>query len=375
MSGASGKKIAIFLRDLGLGGVERCAVLVGEALAARGFEVTLVLLGGHRNLWASRMSRVQVVDLSNAWQPLKPWTWLAGWQAARQIARQHDIVIAGTFLLPLYMAYAATLGLRKRESPEQTYRVMGWVHGPFYELDAFAKMNPVHRAACQFAYRRLDELIFVSNHAKASMARWLDCAPKASWQVLPNFVDAAQALPAIVPREDGAPLRLLFVGRIAVEKQPHLWLDTLAALNSKNIAAQLTIVGDGPLEDWLKNEVIQRGLSQQIYFAGRQENVSRYLGEADVLLLTSSFEGCPLVVLEAMPIGIMVASTNAGGVYELFAERRDEFVVDEASGEALANLIIQQQSHAAELAAWLKQRAAFYSQAALIERWVALLDS
>jgi glycosyltransferase involved in cell wall biosynthesis len=221
----------------------------------------------------------------------------------------------------------------------------------------------------------LDELIFVSNHAKASMARWLGCEPKSAWQVLPNFVDAAQAIPALVPREDGAPLRLLFVGRIAVEKQPHLWLDTLAALNSKNVAAQLTIVGDGPLEDWLKNEVTQRGLSQQIYFAGRQDNVSRYLGEADVLLLTSSFEGCPLVVLEAMPIGIMVASTNAGGVYELFAERRAEFVVNQASGEALANLIIQQQSHAAELAAWLKQRAEFYSQAALIERWVALLDS
>ncbi|MBM5571774.1 MULTISPECIES: glycosyltransferase [Deefgea] len=409
MSETSGKKIAIFLRDLGLGGVERCAVLVGEALAARGFAVTLVLLGGSRNLWTSRINHIQVVDVSKAWQPLKPWTWLAGWRAARCIAREHDVVIAGTFLLPLYMAYAATLGLRKRVSPEptcvasadvtrshrsghqvhedgeqrttksrpaqqQACRVMGWVHGPFYELDAFAKMNPVHRAACQFVYRRLDELIFVSNHAKASMARWLDCEPKSTWQVLPNFVDAAQALPAVLPRKEGAPLRLLFVGRIAVEKQPHLWLDTLAALNAKHVAAHLTIVGDGPLEEWLKNEVLQRGLSQQIHFAGRQDNVSRYLGESDVLLLTSSFEGCPLVVLEAMPIGIMVASTNAGGVYELFAERRAEFVVNQASGEALAELIIQQQTHAAELAAWLKQRAEFYSQGALIARWVALLQ-
>ncbi|WP_027469847.1 glycosyltransferase [Deefgea rivuli] len=359
-------KIAIFLRDLGLGGVERCAVLVGEALAARGFAVTLVLLGGHRNLWTSRIHQVQVVDLSNAWQPLKPWTWLAGWRAARRIAREHDVVIAGTFLLPLYMAYAATRGLKKR--------VIGWVHGPFYELDQFAKMNPVHRAACQFAYRRLDELIFVSNHAKDSMARWLKCSAKDAWQVLPNFVDAAQSIPTAVPRISNSPLRIVFIGRIATEKQPHLWLDTLAALNAKKVAAYLTIVGDGPLEDWLKKEVEQRGLSEQITFAGRQENVSSYLGEADVLLLTSSFEGCPLVVLEAMPIGVLLASTNAGGVYELFAERRDEFVVDEASGDALANLIIAQQTHAAELSVWLKQRAEHYSQAALIERWVALLE-
>ena len=410
-------KVAIFLRDLGLGGVERCAVLVGEALAARGFTVTLVLLGGNRNLWSSRISQVQFVDLSSVWQPLKPWTWLAGWRAARRIAREHDVVIAGTFLLPLYMAYAATLGLKKRVSPKRTCvasagvtrsqqrshrngqladedggqrttksrpaqqqacRVIGWVHGPFYELDQFAKMNPIHRIACQFVYRRLDELVFVSNHAKDSMARWLgmslEAGPKPSWQVLPNFVDAAQSMPIAVPRVDATPLRLVFIGRIAIEKQPQLWLDTLAALNAKNVAAHLTVVGDGPLEDWLQNEITQSGLSAQITLAGRQDNVSNYLAQADVLLLTSSFEGCPLVVLEAMPMGVMVASTDAGGVYELFAERRDEFVVHQASGEALAHLIIAQQSHAAELSEWLTQRAKHYSQAALIERWVALLN-
>ncbi|QZA81149.1 glycosyltransferase [Deefgea piscis] len=358
-------KIAIFLRDLGLGGVERCAVLVGEALAARGFTVTLVLLGGNRNLWTSRISQVQVVDLSSMWQPLKPWTWLAGWRAARRVAREQDVVIAGTFLLPLYMAYAATLGLNKR--------VMAWVHGPFYELDQFAKMNPVHRMACQFVYRQLDELLFVSNHAKDSMARWLGCTAKPSWQVLPNFVDAAQAMPSAVPRADPAPLRLVFIGRIATEKQPHLWLDTLAALNAKNVAAHLTVVGDGPLETWLLAVAAERRLSGQITLVGRQDNVSDYLASADVLLLTSGFEGCPLVVLESMPMGVLLASTNAGGVYELFAERRDEFVVGEASGAALADLIIAQQTHAAELSEWLKQRAKCYSQDALIDRWQALL--
>ncbi|QZA77161.1 glycosyltransferase [Deefgea tanakiae] len=366
MSSKTSKRVAIFLRDLGLGGVERCAVLVGEALAARGFTVTLVLLGGNRNLWSSRIGQVQVVDLSSAWQPLKPWTWLAGWRAARRIAAEHDIVIAGTFLLPLYMAYAATLGLKKR--------VIGWVHGPFFELDAFAKMNPVHRTACQFVYRRLDELVFVSNHAKDSMARWLDCEPKSTWQVLPNFVDAAQIIPAAVPRAEGSPLRVVFVGRIAEEKQPHLWLDTLAALNANKVAAHLTVVGDGPLESWLIDDAAKQGLSMQITLAGRQDNVSAYLAQADVLLLTSGFEGCPLVVLESMPMGVLLASTNAGGVYELFAERRDEFVVNEASGEALAQLIIQQQTHAAELSTWLKQRAEQYSQAALIERWVTMLS-
>ncbi|WP_410499430.1 glycosyltransferase [Chitinibacter sp. S2-10] len=362
-------KIAIFLRDLGLGGVERCAVLVGEGLAAQGFDVTLVLLGGSRNLWAARIERVKVVDLSELapkWQPLKPLTWFSGWRAARRIAREHDVVIAGTFLLPLYMAYCATLGLKKR--------VIAWVHGPFYELDAFAKMNPVHRAACQFVYRRLNELVFVSEHARNSMARWLETPPKSGWQVLPNFVDAAQALPARIERAADEPLRMLYVGRIATEKQPQLWIDTLVALTLRGVQAQLTIVGDGPLEDELRSEIEHRSLAKQITFAGRQDHVSDYLANADVLLLTSNFEGCPLVVLEAMPMGLLVVSTNAGGVYELFAGRRSDFVVDEATGEALAELIIRQQSQAGQLQYFLRQRATHYSQQSTVQQWTALLN-
>ncbi|MGL6040708.1 MAG: glycosyltransferase, partial [Deefgea sp.] len=210
----------------------------------------------------------------------------------------------------------------------------------------------------------------------------IEISTRSVWHVLPNFVDAARGDAAVVPPFDegglggisaAGALKLLFIGRIATEKQPHLWLDTLAALNAKNVAAHLTVVGDGPLEDWLKNEIEQRDLSKQITLAGRQENVSDYLAQADLLLLTSGFEGCPLVVLESMPMGVLLVSTNAGGVFELFAERRDEFVVNEASGEALAQLIIQQQTHASELSDWLKQRAEHYSQAALIVRWVALL--
>ncbi|WP_373976573.1 glycosyltransferase [Chitinibacter sp. SCUT-21] len=358
-------KIAIFLRDLGLGGVERCAVLVGEGLAVMGFDVTLVLLGGSRNLWASRIKKVKVVDLSSQWQPLKPLTWLAGWRAARQIAREHDVLIAGTFLLPLYMTFAASLGLGKR--------VIAWVHGPFYELDAFARMNVVHRKACQFVYRRLKELIFVSEHARTSMARWLEQAPSEGWTVLPNFVDAQQEISARVERESNAPLRLLFVGRIAEEKQPHLWLDTLVALNLASVAANLTIVGDGPLEDDLKSQVVARRLESQVLFAGRKDDVSEYLAHADVLLLTSGFEGCPLVVLESMPMRLLVVSTNAGGVYELFGARRDDFVVQEASGTALAELIIRQQSQSLLLQNFIEHRAEHYAQGRILKQWAQRL--
>ncbi|MBM3117233.1 glycosyltransferase [Jeongeupia naejangsanensis] len=364
-------RLLFVVRDLGLGGVERCVVLVGSWLAARGFKVTVAMLGGSRNLWGARTATLEIVDLSGAWHPKKPWTWFAGWCALRGLAQRHDAVIAATFLMPLYLTWAATRGLGRR--------VLGWVHGPLAEVDARAHMNPLHRRACQYIYRRLPELVFVSAHARDSLARWLGHESGVvgqgvaqRWQVIPNFVEPQPARPAGPVRD---PLRLLFVGRVAEEKQPALWLDALMALDRLGHAATLTVVGDGPLLPWLQEEAVRRGLQEHLIIAGRQDDIGAWLADADWLLLTSLFEGCPLVVLEAMRAGLPVVSTRAGGVYELFAEREADFVTGHASGEAIAALIVAQAPHHAEHAAWLRWRADAYSPDALGARWLHLLEN
>lgn len=357
-------KVTIFLRGLGLGGVERCAALVGEGLAARGFDVTLVTLGDATNRWQARTGTLRVVDLSGVWHPKKPWTWLRGWRAARALAQQSDVLIAATFLMPLYMAWAATRGLPTR--------LIGWVHGPLGDLDRAARMNPIHRFACQTLYRKLHELVFVSKHARKSMASWLDVPEKPHWHVIPNFVEDALLRP---PHYPGNPLQLLFVGRIDVEKQPSLWLDTLAALVQKNRLAKLTVVGDGPLRGWLEHEAERRGLNLLLECVGARDDVGVFMQRADCLLLTSWFEGCPLVVLEAMKAGLPVASTNAGGVVELFDDQPQDFVAAEATGAALAEVILAQTRTHPALAARLKLRAHAFDAPLLLGRWASLLNS
>ncbi|GAB7127352.1 hypothetical protein JCM19000A_18590 [Silvimonas sp. JCM 19000] len=356
--------ITIFLRGLGLGGVERCAAVVGEGLRERGFNVTLVTLGDATNRWTERTAHLKVVDLSTVWHPKKPWTWLAGWRAARALARQSDVVIAATFLMPLYMAWAATRGLPTR--------LIGWVHGPLGDLDRNAHMNPVHRFACQTLYRKLQELVFVSKHARASMAQWLGQPEGAHWQVIPNFVEDAALRP---PQYPANPLRLLFVGRIDVEKQPALWLDTLAALVERDRLARLTVVGDGPLRGWVESEAQRRGLQQLIEFTGARDDVGAFMQRADFLLLTSWFEGCPLVVLEAMKAGLPVVSTNAGGVVELFGDAPEDFVAAEASGAALAAVILAQEPKHPALSARLKLRSHAFDAPVLLNRWATLLNT
>lgn len=359
-------KLLFFVRDLGLGGVERCVTLVAAGLAARGFDVTIALLGGSRNLWPADTAAVRLVDLSAHWHGKRPWTWLAGWRAARALAREADVVIASTFLMPLYMAWTATRGL--------PCRLLGWVHGPLAELDAFAGMNPVHRAACQFIYRRLAEILCVSEHSRQSLARWLGQPVAPGWQVMPNFVAAPPATddPSHAAPAAGQPLQLLFVGRIAEEKQPQLWLDTLTALAARGQPATLTVLGEGPLQGWVEAEAARRQLD--VRCIGQIGDVAPFMRQADWLLLTSSFEGFGLVALEAMQLGLPVVSTNSGGVNDFFADRVDNFVVKEATGTALADRITEQLPDHAAISAWVWQRAKDYSPEVLLDKWVALLD-
>lgn len=358
-------KLLFFVRDLGLGGVERCVTLVAAGLAARGFDVTIALLGGPRNLWPADTAAVRLVDLSAHWHGKRPWTWLAGWRAARALAREADVVIASTFLMPLYMAWAATRGL--------PCRLLGWVHGPLAELDAFAGMNPVHRAACQFIYRRLAEILCVSEHSRQSLARWLGQPVAPGWQVMPNFVaapPATDAPPRVAPAA-GQPLQLLFVGRIAEEKQPQLWLDTLTALAARGQPATLTVLGEGPLQGWVEAEAARRQLA--VRCIGQVGNVAPFMRQADWLLLTSSFEGFGLVVLEAMQLGLPVVSTDSGGVRDFFAERVGEFVTATARGTALADLLLRQLPQYGAVSTWLQARAATYAPEQILTRWQALL--
>lgn len=359
-------KILFFVRDLGLGGVERCVTLVAEGLAARGFEVTIALLGGNRNLWEKNTACVRVVDLSLLWHGKKPWTWLAGWRAARALAKETDIVVASTFLMPLYMAWAATRGISKR--------LIAWVHGPMAELDAFARMNPIHRAASQFIYRRQPEILCVSSHTRQSLARWLRMPAQPGWSVMPNFVAPLPDFPLPTTiQKPRSPLQLLFVGRIAEEKQPHLWLDTLEALAARGLPAELTVLGEGPQQPWVEAEAAHRHLT--VHFRGQIGNVENFMRRADWLLLTSNFEGFGLVVLEAMQVGLPIVSTNSGGVNDFFDDRVSEFVVYEATGEALAAKIIEQLPHHAEIATWVTSKARDYAPELLLKKWKQLLEN
>jgi len=105
------------------------------------------------------------------------------------------------------------------------------------------------------------------------------------------------------------------------------------------VKTQFRIAGDGPLRPELERMVCERGLSDVVHFLGEQQNMAETYAGADILVLTSRYEGTPNVLLEAMAYGVPVVATKVGGVPEVVTDECG-VLVDPVSLADLAEAVI-----------------------------------
>ncbi len=118
---------------------------------------------------------------------------------------------------------------------------------------------------------------------------------------------------------DGAPLRLLFLGRLDQQKEPLFVLDVADALRRRDVDFRLSLAGDGPLREAVRTRITELGLSDVVDTPGF---VSPPWGEYDrahLLLAPARFEGAPLVPLEALGGGLPVLASAIGPHADLAA--------------------------------------------------------
>lgn len=106
-------------------------------------------------------------------------------------------------------------------------------------------------------------------------------------------------------------------------------------------AVKYLIAGEGPLEGELKAGVNGLGLEKDFIFAGFTENVKLLLCASDLVLLTSSREGFPMVVLEAMASGRPVVASKIPGIDESVEDGRTGLLVPPGDSAALAAAIME----------------------------------
>lgn len=105
---------------------------------------------------------------------------------------------------------------------------------------------------------------------------------------------------------------VLFAGRLQPQKDPILLIRSFAALNEPKV--HLLIAGEGDLRDEISSEISRFGLCERVTMLGSlpQAKLAQLQRVCNVFVLTSAYEGLPLVVLEALSCGTPVVTTRCG---------------------------------------------------------------
>jgi L-malate glycosyltransferase len=196
------------------------------------------------------------------------------------------------------------------------------------------------------ALRNVDSVIAVSNETKEFYLQKSPCLKDKITVIPPGFDDRKfRPLDKNKLREkygfSSADNIVLYVGRFAKEKRLDILLVSFKKVESEMRDTKLVLVGDG-LEKQKLETLITKLKIENVILMGTMNNdrVSEIMNCADVFALTSSYEGMPTVILEALACGIPVVSTDVGDVHKVVKNDKTGYLVKSPNPDEIKTKIV-----------------------------------
>jgi len=175
----------------------------------------------------------------------------------------------------------------------------------------------------------------------------------------------------------GARFAWLAVGRFEVAKDYPNMLRAFAQVRERHPDVLLLLVGRGSLQpetEALTQELVSAG---NVRFLGVRRDVPALLSAADGYLMSSAWEGMPIVLLEAAAAGLPIVATRVGGNPEVVLDEETGFLVPPRNSDALAGAMLRlmrlPESERRRLGGrGNKQDNAHYGVSRAVERWEEL---
>ena len=126
----------------------------------------------------------------------------------------------------------------------------------------------------------------------------------------------------------------LAVGRFEPPKDYANLINAIAQVRSSR--SLLLIAGDGPLRPDIEKLASDLKVSDRIRFLGIRKDISALMGAADGYVMSSAWEGLPMVLLEAAASGLPIVATNVGGNAEVVRDGVSGYLVPPSDPQMLA---------------------------------------
>ena len=324
-------KLGILITDLRGGGAERVAVNLANSFVRRGHSVDMVLLSATGEFLPELDPRIRVVDLNvkRMRSALFPVTrYLRHARPAALLACMWPLTVIAVWAralsrVPTRLIVAEHTTWSRSEL--LTRRTVGW-----------QVRTSMHRF-----FPKADGIVAVSHGAADDLAQFSRVDRSTISAIYNPVVDEAACRPTCPPQEPrgwcvGSHRRVLAVGTLKAIKDYATLLNAFAVLR-RRVDARLLILGEGDCRSALEAQAKALGIADSVFMPGFVANPSPYYQHADLHVLSSTGEGLPTVIIEALAAGTPVVSTDCpSGPREILVDGKFGRLVQVGDVEALA---------------------------------------
>jgi glycosyltransferase involved in cell wall biosynthesis len=156
---------------------------------------------------------------------------------------------------------------------------------------------------------------------------------------LPSTFDAAAKRSAL-GISAGCPV-IGTVTRLEAQKANEVFLRAIAHVVYRIPNLVTLVAGDGPERNKLEDLVAHLGITECVRFLGWRTDAVELLGALDIFCMSSRWEGCPMVLLEAMAMRRPVVATDIGGIREIVVNEETGLLVAPEDPDAFAEAILR----------------------------------
>jgi glycosyltransferase involved in cell wall biosynthesis len=315
------------------GGGEKHVADLLRLLTARGLEVGLVSPPGGDLAELTRELRVRQFEAEIE----------SGFSPAAITATRRAIASFDPDVVHAHGSRAAAFV--RLADPRARDRVVYTLHGIHIDKAGSKARQVAFRSLERFLKPRTARFITVakSDTAKGALLGILD---EARTQTVYNGIELPGSVPprgafrAELGIAEKTPLAVC-IGRFHEQKDHATLLTAFSVLRAQTVEPELVLLGGGPLEQAVRDRVDELGLSAAVHFAPPRHGIAQVYADADVLVLSSLWEGLPYVVIEAMSYGLPVVSTDVDGIPEAVEDEVTGLLVKPRDVHALAAALVR----------------------------------
>ena len=216
---------------------------------------------------------------------------------------------------------------------------IAWVHS---NVETFPTLSFEGESVIREMYTSFDKIVCVSDVTKQQFCkRFFEFESKTQVIYNPFLVDQIISKSHEITVPKGSELLLVSIGRFVTQKRFDRIPEIAEMLKKDRIDFKWLIIGDGDEYEAVRQQIMDKELSEHLILIGRLLNPFPYIRAADYVVMTSDTEAHPMVANEALILGTPVISTPFPSIHEIVKAGENGLIASAATSESLYECMIQ----------------------------------